>query len=91
MADSTDYAKWLDRARQDLKLIEIIYEEGLEGLEDSFCYMCQQAAEKLLKAFIVKNEKNGPRSHDLVFLLGLCKKYDDSLIKLVDALTVLND
>ena len=73
MADSTDFTKWLDRANQDLKLIEVINNDGLEGLKDSFCYMCQQAAEKLLKAFIVKKEKSSPRSHDLVFLLGLCK------------------
>lgn len=91
MADSTDYTKWLDRAGQDLKLIEVIYKEGLEGLEDSFCYTCQQAAEKLLKAFIVKNEKNAPRSHDLLYLLGVYKKHDDSVLSLTDALTILNE
>ena len=91
MADSTDYTKWMDRACQDLRLIEVINKEGLEGLEDSFCYMCQQAAEKLLKAFIVKNEKSVPRSHDLLYLLGICKKYDSAVLALTDALTVLNE
>jgi hypothetical protein len=38
MADSTDYLKWLERAEQDLKLVDIIFKEGLKGLEDSFCY-----------------------------------------------------
>lgn len=91
MADSTDYTKWLDRAGQDIKLIDVIYKEGLEGLEDSFCYTCQQAAEKLLKAFIIKNERNVPRSHDLLFLLRICKKYDDSVLNLSDAITVLSE
>lgn len=91
MADSTDYTKWLERAEQDLRLIEIIYKEGLAGLEDSFCYMCQQAAEKLLKAFIIKNEKSVPRSHELLYLLGICKKYDAAILALTDALTVLNE
>ncbi len=91
MADSTDYFKWLNRAEQDFRLIEIIFNENIEGLEDSFCYMCQQASEKLLKALIVKNEKRVPRSHDLLFLLGLCKKHDASLSKLTDALMVLNE
>lgn len=91
MVDSTDYAKWLSRAEQDLKLINIIYNGDLEGLEDSFCYMCQQASEKLLKAFIVKNEKKVPKSHDLLFLLGICNKYDSTLSKLTDALMVLNE
>ena len=91
MADSTDYTKWVERAGQDLRLIEVIYKEGLEGLEDSFCYMCQQAAEKLLKAFIVKNEKSLPRSHDLLYLLGLCKEYNKDVLTLTDALTALNE
>ena len=91
MADSTDYSKWLERAGQDLRLIDVIYREGLHGLEDSFCYMCQQAAEKLLKAFIVKKEKCAPRSHDLLYLLGMCKNYDAAVLALTDALTVLNE
>ena len=91
MADSADYTKWVERAGQDLRLIEVIYKEGLEGLEDSFCYMCQQAAEKLLKAFIVKNEKSVPRSHDLLYLLRLCKEYNEEVLTLTDALTALNE
>jgi len=53
--------------------------------------MCQQASEKLLKALIIKNEKRVPKSHDLLFLLGLCNKHDASLSKLTDALMVLNE
>jgi HEPN domain-containing protein len=56
-----DYNKWLDRANQDIKVVEIIKHEGLEGLEDSFCYNCQQAAEKFLKALLIKNEKSYPK------------------------------
>ena len=70
MADSTDYTKWLERANQDFRLIEIINREGIIGLEDSFCYICHQCAEKFLKAFIIKHEKTAPKSHDLLFLLG---------------------
>jgi HEPN domain-containing protein len=91
MADSIDYNKWLQRANQDFKLLEIIYTEGIEGLEDSFCYNCHQAAEKLLKAFILKSEKNIPRTHDLMYLLGISKMYDESLLSLTDALAVLNE
>lgn len=91
MADSTDYTKWLERANQDFRLIEIINREGIIGLEDSFCYICHQCAEKLLKAFIIKHEKTAPKSHDLLFLLGKCKKYDNRLINLTNSLTALNE
>lgn len=91
MADSTDYTQWLKRANQDLRLVEVIKEEGFEGLEDSFCYICHQGAEKLLKAFIIKYEKTAPKSHDLLFLLRKCVRYNNSLVKLADPLTVLNE
>ncbi len=91
MADSTDYTKWLERANQDFRLIEIINRGGIIGLEDSFCYICHQCAEKLLKAFIIKHEKTAPKSHDLLFLLGKCKRYDNRLIELTNSLTALNE
>lgn len=91
MADSTDFRKWLERAKQDLKMLGIISSEGFEGIEDSFCYISHQAAEKLLKAFIVKQEQAAPRSHDLLFLLGKCIKYERSWSKLTDVLAILNE
>ena len=36
---------------------------------DTVCYHCQQAAEKLLKAFLVAKGVAPPRSHDLLLLL----------------------
>ena len=91
MTDSTDHNRWLERANQDLKMLNIINKEGLEGMEDSFCYITHQAAEKLLKAFIVKNERSILKSHDLVFLLGKCIKYKSTLVKLTDVITILNE
>lgn len=31
MADSTDFLMWLERAEQDIKLIAVIYREGVNG------------------------------------------------------------
>ncbi|HHW57825.1 MAG TPA: HEPN domain-containing protein [Clostridia bacterium] len=91
MADSTDYKKWLKRAEQDYKIAETIKEEGIEGLEDSFCYICHQTAEKLLKAFLLYNSDFVPKTHDLVFLLGKCKTYDATLEKFFDKINILNE
>jgi HEPN domain-containing protein len=92
MADSTDYRRWVERIKQDLKLLGVIYNEGLEGMEDSFCYICHQAAEKLLKAFLVKYGKTtAPKTHDLVFLLGKCMKHESSLSVLENPLMILNE
>jgi HEPN domain-containing protein len=91
MAGSTDYIKWLNRASQDIKMIESIKDDGLEGMEDSFCYLCHQAVEKLLKALVIKEEKSVQKTHDLGFLLGKCGKYHKQLSDFKDKITILNE
>lgn len=36
------------------------------------CYLCEQCSEKMLKAFLVQNEKKVPHTHDLTKLNKLC-------------------
>ncbi|MDO6353824.1 HEPN domain-containing protein [Caloramator sp. CAR-1] len=91
MVDSTDYKKWLQRAQQDLKVIELINKEGIEGIEDTFCYLCQQAAEKYLKAFILYNNQLIIKTHDLVYLLNISKRYAEELKSLFDDVVLLNE
>ena len=40
------------------------------------CFHCQQAAEKYLKAFIVYNDQEPPKTHDLTELVKLCSNYN---------------
>lgn len=91
MVDSIDYKKWLQRAQQDLKVIELIHKEGIEGIEDTFCYLCQQAAEKYLKAFILFNNQSIIKTHDLVYLLNISKRYAGELKSLFDDVVLLNE
>jgi HEPN domain-containing protein len=60
---------WLDNARYDLDTAKCMLQSK------KFVYtvfMCQQAAEKTLKAiYLKKHEKEAPRSHSLVYLEGL--------------------
>ena len=91
MVDSVDFEKWLDRSQQDFKMIEIIKHESFQGLEDSVCYMCHQAVEKLMKAFILKNAKSLFKTHDLIFLLEKCSEFEKSLKDLENCITVLNE
>lgn len=91
MADSTDYRKWISRANQDVKVVEIIKTEGMEGLEDSSCYMSHQASEKLLKSFLLYHSERLYRTHDLIYLLKKCTRYDKSLKQIFDDASVLNE
>ncbi|MDR2577214.1 MAG: HEPN domain-containing protein [Chitinispirillales bacterium] len=74
ITDSLDVLKWIRRAQMDFdgavrdaKLfrppVEIV------------CYLCQQAAEKILKAYIIAQTRSRIKTHDLEYLLGKCLSY----------------
>ncbi len=52
---------YLFNADNNLKAEEIPF--------DTVCFHCQQAAEKLLKAYLVANGNSYPISHDLILIL----------------------
>lgn len=51
---------------------------------DTVCFHAQQAAEKLLKAFLVYHGRPLFRTHDLIALLTGCVEIDSSLTPLED-------
>jgi len=56
---------WIEQAKRDLKSAE----NSLKSEDYYLCaFMCQQAAEKGLKALIIKKEKKLIKMHDLVIL-----------------------
>ncbi len=69
-APEPNYRSWLAKAENDLLNIE----NNMRGNRvpwDTVCFHAQQAAEKLLKAFLVFHETVPPRTHDLVALLEM--------------------
>ena len=66
-----DPREWLNRARSDL-LMAKTRREGIY-LED-LCFHAQQAAEKAIKALLIKHSVKFPYVHDLVELLTLLEK-----------------
>ena len=73
MVDSTDHRKWLIRAEQDIRTAENNIKDDPEFLADAICYACQQAVEKVLKAYLLFNGQSSPNTHDLRYLLQLCR------------------
>ena len=55
---------WLIRARNDLALAEFTFEKR-DDLLDTAAYHCQQAAEKAVKAFLVSQNIQVPKTHDI--------------------------
>jgi HEPN domain-containing protein len=77
-APETNYKAWLAKAENDLLNIE----NNLAADHvpwDTVSFHAQQAAEKLLKAFLVYHGRPLARTHDLVSLLTGCVEIDPSL------------
>ena len=58
--------EWLFFATSDLKSAEASYEFKIYHI---VCFHSQQAADKILKALYILNNKEIPRTHDLLYLL----------------------
>ncbi len=76
-ASKADVGKWLQKARSDLKAAKYNFDGNNFDLA---AFLCQQAAEKALKAVYITKFKELKKTHDLVFLakeLGAPQKLVD--------------
>ncbi len=60
------YEEWIRYAEEDLDMAKATYAMGKYRYS---CYFSQQAAEKYLKAFLIKNGRLLRKTHDLLKLL----------------------
>lgn len=67
--DLNDPAIWIEYAKSDLALAR--RGKGPEVRFGALCYLCQQAAEKALKAVLLKQKVEFPPTHSIKVLLDL--------------------
>jgi len=89
MSEETEIARqWLAKAASDL----LNADNNLKAEKipyDTVCFHCQQAAEKMLKAYLVARGKDYPISHDLLLILEQVLSLDPKAEKLRDTLIIL--
>ena len=76
-----EYIEWIKYAENDILTAETMKNISKPPME-IVCYHCQQAAEKILKAFLVLNDEPVTKTHDLVFLNSKCVKYDETFTEI---------
>jgi len=64
--------EWLLIAEDDLTSAQILLNHEPPGLRAT-CFLCQQAVEKMLKAFLVWKSESFEKTHDISHLLDLCE------------------
>jgi len=89
MAHKLLVLEWLYKAEQDFGFAKVNLEEEWEYF-DQICLFFHQAAEKFLKAYIVKFGLRFEKQHDLLKLLKTCSHYDPSFKKLQEDCRFLN-
>jgi HEPN domain-containing protein len=74
MADSLDVNKWIRRAQIDYEDALTLAERFRPSIEGA-CYLCQQSAEKIFKAYTIARTNIRTKSHELEKLLNECTPY----------------
>jgi len=67
--------QWVEKAEQDLTAAEVLLKAGV-GLRPVIAFHSQQAAEKLLKAILVRHQVYFAKTHDLGKLLDQLAPYE---------------
>lgn len=63
--------EWIDKADHDLGTAKLIFIH-IPDYFDTIAFHCQQSVEKYIKAILVYNDIEFPRTHNLIYLLDLC-------------------
>ena len=81
MPDVEAVKDWIRFARMDLSAAAFL--QGHNPLPtEIICYHCQQAADKAIKAVLVRYDADVPHIHDLNKLLAATKQYENSMQRL---------
>lgn len=82
--------EWFSKAQDDeLSAKDILNDK--EGAPSTVCFLCQQMAEKYLKGYLVYNEKELFKIHDLDKLVVFCEEVDNSFNDIKEQAKSLSD
>jgi len=82
--------EWLTLADDDLRMAELAMKDA-EPVCWAAAFHSQQAAEKTLKAFLAYHEFHVEKTHEIEFLLGLCKGFLPEIERFIEKGSVLTD
>jgi HEPN domain-containing protein len=89
MTETDLIALWLKKAQSDMGTA-IYCLNGTEQHLDAVCFHSQQAAEKVLKGFLVKQGIEPPKTHKMNDLCEMCMDCDSTFLQIYHACSALN-
>ncbi len=73
--------QWLTKADEDLLVVQTLTQAGIIA-PSAVCFHCQQAVEKLLKAYLIANDVHVRRTHNIEYLLAQCTQFDPTFAEI---------
>jgi HEPN domain-containing protein len=73
--DNLSVLKWIRRAQMDASAASTLVETRFRPPIEVVCYLCQQAAEKILKAYTIAKTGSRIKTHELDDILNECAQY----------------
>jgi len=80
-------SKWYEFAYDDIDSAKIMLKEGKNN---NVCFFSHQSVEKAFKGFLVENNINPPRTHNLIDLCNLCIEINPDFKQFLPAARILN-
>ena len=81
--------QWLARGDEELRSAIHLSAMHHPTPDETICFLCQQSAEKYLKAYIFLHDIEPDKTHDLRELLRKCEEFNPSFSSLLTKLRVL--
>jgi HEPN domain-containing protein len=81
--------QWLDKAHKDLRAAEVLLGCDFDDYEN-VGFHAQQAAEKFIKAFLVRHQIEFPKTHNIGALRQLVTQLDPALAQQISGADALN-
>ena len=82
--------QWLRYALGDLGVAEREMQHKQPAFH-TICFLCQSAAEKLLKGYLIAQGWSLQKTHDVLVLLDQCGDYDKELGQMIAEAIILNE
>jgi HEPN domain-containing protein len=88
MADKAIIEEWLNKAEEEYEFASSIMEDTT--FYSQLCFHFHQAAEKYLKTYIIANDLEFKKIHDLMVLLKICLSKNKEFEKLRNSCKFIN-
>ena len=75
--------QWLNRGEEELRSAIHLSTMHHPTPDETICYLCQQSAEKYLKAYIFSHDIEPEKTHELEILLETCKMHNENFYSLL--------